>query len=259
MTRVFLAGAGPGDPDLLTVKVLRLLQTAEVVLHDSLVSPQILALAGPSARLVDVGKRCGRHSATQSEICALLVQAAREAGGIVLRLKGGDPMIFGRATEEMDALDAHGIAYEVVPGISAALAAAASLKRSLTRRLVSRSVHFVAGHAAEGGLPPHDFVGLAEAGGTLAVYMGARTFAGFAAHLLESGLDPAMPAIAVENVSCPDERVITGTVATLPRLLRTVAGAGPVLILAGNALADAGTLADAGGLAVPERVLAPAP
>ena len=237
MTHVFLAGAGPGDPDLLTVKTQRLLRQAEIVLHDSLVSAEILALVSPATLLVDVGKRCGRHAATQEEICALLVRAARERTGIVLRLKGGDPMIFGRATEEMQALEAHGIAYEVLPGITAALAASASLKLSLTRRLVSRAVHFVAGHAADGGIPGHDFAGLAQAGGTLAVYMGAQSFGGFAAHLLEAGLDPATPAIAVENVSRPDERVIHGTVASLPRLLRHEAGEGPVLILAGGALA----------------------
>jgi uroporphyrin-III C-methyltransferase len=237
MTRVFLAGAGPGDPELLTVKTLRLLQTAEVILHDSLVSEEILSLAAPSATLLDVGKRCGRHAATQEEICALLVRATQQSEGIVLRLKGGDPMIFGRAAEEMQALDAHGIAYAVVPGITAALAAASSLKLSLTQRLVSRAVHFVAGHAAEGGLPCHDFAGLAQAGGTLAVYMGAQTFAGFAAHLVEAGLDPATPAIAIENASRPDQRATTGTVATLPRALRRQLSEGPVLILAGNALA----------------------
>ena len=237
MTRVFLAGAGPGDPELLTVKTLRLLQTADIILHDSLVSAEILSLARPSANLLDVGKRCGRHSATQDEICALLVRTAQQSAGIVLRLKGGDPMIFGRATEEMLALDAHGIAYEVVPGITAALAAASSLKLSLTQRLVSRAVHFVAGHAAEGGLPPHEFAGLAQAGGTLAVYMGAQTFGGFAAHLVEAGLDPATPAIAIENASRADQRVTTGTVGSLPGALRRSAGEGPVLILAGSALA----------------------
>jgi len=237
MTRVFLAGAGPGDPELLTVKTMRLLQTAEIVLHDSLVSAEILALAAPTARLIDVGKRCGRHSASQDEICALLVQTALKTTGIVLRLKGGDPMIFGRASEEMLVLDAHGIFYEVVPGITAALAAAASLKLSLTQRLVSRAVHFVAGHTADGGLPDHDFAGLAQAGGTLAVYMGAQTFTGFAAHLVEAGLDPATPAIAIENATRPEERVIHGTVAGLPRALRRHASEGPVLILAGSALA----------------------
>jgi siroheme synthase len=147
-------------------------------------------------------------------------------------------MIFGRATEEMQALDAHGIAYEVVPGITAALAASASLKLSLSQRLVSRAVHCLAGHAAEGGIPGHDFTGLAQAGGTLAVYMGAQTFGGFAAHLVESGLAPATPAIAIENASRLDERVIHGTVGSLPALLRAQVGDGPVLVLAGEALAE---------------------
>ncbi|EKM98405.1 MULTISPECIES: uroporphyrinogen-III C-methyltransferase [unclassified Acidocella] len=237
MSRVVLAGAGPGDPDLLTVKTLRLLQTASVVLHDSLVSDEILALAHPRARLIDVGKRCFRHSATQAEICALLVREARATPGIVLRLKGGDPMIFGRATEEMAALEEAGIEYEIIPGITAALAAAATLQRSLTQRMVSRAVHFVAGHTAEGDIPAHDFAGLAQRGGTLALYMGAQTLGGFAAHLLEAGLDPATPALAFENVSRPDERVLAASIGTLPARLRAQAGEGPVLILIGEAMA----------------------
>lgn len=237
MSRVVLAGAGPGDPDLLTVKTLRLLQTASVVLHDSLVSDEILALANPAARLIDVGKRCFRHSATQAEICALLVREARATPGIVLRLKGGDPMIFGRATEEMAALEEAGIEYEIIPGITAALAAAATLQRSLTQRMVSRAVHFVAGHTAEGDIPAHDFAGLAQRGGTLALYMGAQTLGGFAAHLLEAGLDPATPALAIENVSRPDERVLAASIGTLPARLRAQAGEGPVLILIGEAMA----------------------
>ena len=237
MSRVVLAGAGPGDPDLLTVKTLRLLQTASVVLHDSLVSDEILALANPQARRIDVGKRCFRHSATQAEICALLVREARATPGIVLRLKGGDPMIFGRATEEMQALEAAGIEYEIIPGITAALAAAATLKRSLTQRMVSRAVHFVAGHTAYGDIPAHDFAGLAQRGGTLALYMGAQTLGGFAAHLLEAGLDPATPALAIENVSRPDERLLAASIGTLPALLRAQAGEGPVLILIGEAMA----------------------
>lgn len=236
MSRVFLAGAGPGSADLLTVKTLRLLQTADVILHDALVSDEILALANPSAELIDIGKRCGRHNATQDEICALLVQAA-QAGGIVLRLKGGDPMMFGRATEEMLVLEAHGIDYEIVPGITAATAAAAVLKYSLTQREISRAVHFVAGHAADGSIPGHDFRALAEAGGTLAIYMGARTFGGFAAHLVEAGLAPATPAVAIESVSTPDQRIIHGTVGSLARRLERECGSGPVLILLGEVLA----------------------
>lgn len=236
MSRVFLVGAGPGNPDLLTVKALRLLQTASVILHDSLVSAEILACANPAARLIDVGKRCGLHTATQDEICTLLVHEALRTDAIVLRLKGGDPMIFGRATEEMQALEEAGISYEIVPGITVALAAAATLKRSLTQRLVARAVHLVAGHAADGSIPAHEFTAMAQAGGTLAVYMGARQFGGFAAHLIEAGMDPSTPAIAIENVSCLTERIITSTAGNLTTALRA-AGSGPVLILVGEALA----------------------
>ncbi|MBB5371884.1 uroporphyrinogen-III C-methyltransferase [Acidocella aromatica] len=248
MTSVFLVGAGPGDPDLLTVKALRLLQTADVVLHDSLVGKKILTLVSNKARLVDVGKRCGKTSAAQGEICRLLVAEAR-AGYRVVRLKGGDPMVFGRATEEMDALRETGIAFEVVPGITAATAAAAALQISLTRREVARSVHFLTGHGAAGGLPEHDWVALARGGGTLAVYMGAQTLPGLAAHLIEAGMSPDTPALAVENAALPGQRVLSGTLGALPRLLATAAPEGPVLVLIGQALADEavaqGTLAAA--------------
>ena len=145
MTKVFLVGSGPGDPELLTLKAQRLLQSAEVVLHDSLVDARILEMASARARLIDVGKRCGRASAAQAEICRLLVEEARN-GHIVVRLKGGDPMVFGRATEEMAALRAYNIAFEVIPGVTAATAAAAALSLSLTRRRIARSLHFLTGH-----------------------------------------------------------------------------------------------------------------
>ncbi|HET9146953.1 MAG TPA: uroporphyrinogen-III C-methyltransferase [Acetobacteraceae bacterium] len=234
-TKVFLIGAGPGDPELLTLKAHRILGAADVILHDSLVDPRILAMA-PGARLIDVGKRCGRHSASQQEISHLLCTEAL-AGYVVVRLKGGDPMVFGRATEEMDALDAHGIAYEVVPGITAATAAASSLGLSLTRRGIARSLHFLTGHGAEGGLPDHDWVALAKTGGTLAVYMGGRTLAGLAAHLIEAGMEADIPAIAVENASLAGERMIRGTIGSLPRALMT-AGDGPILVLIGEALRE---------------------
>lgn len=238
MSRVFLVGAGPGDPELLTVKALHLIQAADTIIHDSLVSQQILNLASPRANIIDVGKRCGCHSASQDTICALLVREAQRSPGIVLRLKGGDPMVFSRATEEMLALDVHDILYEIVPGITAAIAAASILKISLTQRLVSRAVHFVAGHAADGNLPGHDFAALGQKGGTIAIYMGAQTFGGFSAHLLETGMSPATPAIAIENVSCPDQRIFAGTLGTLPRRLAEESGDGPVLILVGDALAE---------------------
>ncbi len=237
MNKVFLVGAGPGDPELLTLKAHRLLQAADVVLHDSLIDPRILALAKPDARLIDVGKRCGRHSASQDEISRLLCAEA-QAGHMVVRLKGGDPMIFGRATEEMAALAAHGIGYEVVPGVTAATAAAASLGVSLTRRGIARSLHFLTGHGTEGGLPAHDWVALTRAGGTLVIYMGGQTLPGLTAHFIEAGMAPSMPAIAVENASLPGERVMRGTIGTLPLLVREKRGDGPILLLIGEALAN---------------------
>ena len=232
---VFLVGAGPGDPELLTLKAFRLIQEADVLLHDSLVDPRILRIARRGARRIDVGKRCGRHSASQQQICDLLVAQAR-TGAQVVRLKGGDPMIFGRATEEMAALEAAGIGYEIIPGITAATAAAASLKLSLTRRETARSLHILTGHGAEGGLPAHDWVALTKSGGTLAIYMGGQTLPGLAAHLIEAGMDPPTPAIAIENATLPTQRHFTATIATLPLTLTNAAPTGPVLLLVGEAL-----------------------
>ncbi len=237
MSNVCLVGAGPGDPELMTLKAVKRLQAAEVVLYDSLVDPRIIAMASPVARLIDVGKRCGRHSTSQREICALLVGEAL-AGHRVVRLKGGDPMVFGRATEEMDALRAHNIVFEVVPGITTATAAAASLELSLTRRGIARSLHFITGHGAEGGLPAHDWVSLTKSGGTLVVYMGSQTLGGMAAHLIEAGMETAMPAIAIENVSLATQRIMHGTISTLPHVLNQAPYAGPVLIMIGQALGD---------------------
>jgi uroporphyrin-III C-methyltransferase/precorrin-2 dehydrogenase/sirohydrochlorin ferrochelatase/uroporphyrin-III C-methyltransferase len=235
MTNVFLVGAGPGDPELLTLRAFRLIRQADVLLYDSLVDPRIVRMAPAQALRIDVGKRCGKHSASQAEICALLVAHAL-TGHMVVRLKGGDPMVFGRATEEMAALEARGIAYEIIPGITAATAAAASLKRSLTRRGVARSVHFLTGHGAEGGLPAHDWVSLTKSGGTLVVYMGGQTLPGLAAHFIEAGMPPDMPAIAVENASLPDQRIMRGTIASLPRIVMAAAGSGPTLVMIGQAL-----------------------
>lgn len=241
--RVFLVGAGPGDPELLTVKAARLLAGAGIVLHDSLVDPRILAMS-PHAEMIDVGKRCGKRSTAQAAINELLIEVAR-TGRRVVRLKGGDPMIFGRATEEMEALEAAGIEYEVVAGMTAAAAAAASLKLSLTKRKIARSLHFITGHGAEGGLPVHDWAALARAGGTFAVYMGGRTVGGLAAHFIEAGMAPETPAVAVESASLAGQRVWTGTVGNLPRLLDGEEVAGPLLLLIGQAMADVEAVAAA--------------
>jgi len=240
---VFLVGAGPGDPELLTVKAARLLAGAGIVLHDSLVDPRILAMS-PHAEMIDVGKRCGKRSTAQTAINELLIEVAR-TGRRVVRLKGGDPMIFGRATEEMEALEAAGIEYEVVAGVTAAAAAAASLKLSLTKRKIARSLHFITGHGAEGGLPVHDWAALARAGGTFAVYMGGRTVGGLAAHFIEAGMAPETPAVAVENASLAGQRVWAGTVVNLPRLLDGEEVAGPLLLLIGQAMADVEAVAAA--------------
>ncbi len=237
MSNVSLVGAGPGDPELLTLKALKRLQSAGVVLYDSLVDLRIIAMASPTARLIDVGKRCGRHSASQREICALLVAEAL-AGHNVVRLKGGDPMVFARATEEMDALRAHDIAFEVVPGITAATAAAAALELSLTQRGIARSLHFITGHGAEGGLPAHDWVSLTKSGGTLVVYMGSQTLGGTAAHLIEAGMEPGMPAVAIEHVSLGNQKIVQGTIATLPNMLDQEPFVGPVLIMIGEAMSN---------------------
>jgi uroporphyrin-III C-methyltransferase len=198
-------------------------------------------MANPAARIIDVGKRCGRHAATQQQICDLLVEEAL-AGHIVLRLKGGDPMIFGRATEEMDALRANSIAFEIIPGITAASAAAAGAKISLTQRNIARSLHIITGHGADGGLPNHDFCALTKTGGTLAIYMGGETLPGLAAHFIESGMEPSMPALLIENASLPNERHLPATIATLPGLHATHAATGPVLILIGEALRESATI-----------------
>jgi uroporphyrin-III C-methyltransferase len=236
MPRVFLIGAGPGDPELLTVKAHRLIQTADVILHDSLVDPRILALARTSAELIDVGKRCGKRSTAQEWINAALCRHALR-GAITIRLKGGDPMIFGRADEELSALDAHDIEYEIIPGITTATAAAAALKISLTKRNTSRALHILTGHGADAKLPAHDWVALSARGGTLALYMGSQTLGGTASHLIEAGMHPAMPAIAIENVSLPDQKITCASIATLAGKLAAQSPSGPVLILIGEALA----------------------
>ena len=234
---VYLVGAGPGDPELLTVKAHRVLQGADVVLHDSLVDHRVLELVPAGALLIDVGKRCGARATAQSDINRLICYHAG-AGGTVVRLKGGDPMIFGRADEELAALEAAGFDCEVMPGVTAATAAAAALGLSLTKRQVSRALHILTGHGADGALPAHDWAALATAGGTLALYMGARQITGVAAHLIEAGLPPETPAIAVESASLPAQRIIRADIAALGRALFEATPVGPVIVLIGEALAE---------------------
>ncbi len=230
---VILAGAGPGDPDLLTVKALRAITEADIILHDALVDPRILALA--AGRLINVGKRCGRHALKQSEICALLVEAAR-TGARVLRLKGGDPMIFGRANEEIAALRAAGINVAIIPGVTAATAAAATIQASLTARDVARSITFITGHASDGGLPEQDWAALVRLQGTLAFYMGARHAGQIADRLIEAGLDPATTSMIVMNISRADEMHRTARLIDLADGIASDDLTSPALILIGAGL-----------------------
>ncbi|WP_322013892.1 uroporphyrinogen-III C-methyltransferase [Paraburkholderia sp. J12] len=210
MGKVYLIGAGPGAPDLITVRGARLLAMADVVLHDALVEPDMLHLAPAHAKRIAVGKRCGQLSTTQACIDAQLVAAAREHD-VVVRLKGGDPMLFGRADEEMRALETAGIEYEVVPGITAALASAATLHRPLTLRGVARSVALATfSHATE----------FAQAGyhvkaDSLVLYMGRDSAHEIAHRLIETGRDGATPVAIVEACSTPRERSLTLTLAEL--------------------------------------------
>ena len=239
--KVWLVGAGPGDPDLLTRKAARLLGMADVVVHDRLVSPGILALAAPGARKLYVGKRKAHHSVAQDDLNALLVALARE-GLQVVRLKGGDPFLFGRGGEELQACRAADVACEVVPGVSAALAAAASAGAPLTHRGLAQAVTFVTGHAAlddgEPGEPDLDWAALAKANQTVVAYMGLSTAPAIAARLTAAGRAPATPVLIVENASRSDERRALCTLATLP--LAAQAFTGPAVLVIGEvaALAD---------------------
>jgi uroporphyrin-III C-methyltransferase len=230
---VSLVGAGPGNPDLLTVRALRILQSADVILYDALIDPAILDLARPGSRRIDVGKRCGRHALNQAAINRLLVTHTRR-GAHVVRLKGGDPFVFGRGGEELDCLRAAGIQVEIVPGVTAACAAAASLGIPLTHRDIARSLHFVTGHGSDGTMPGHDWPALARAEGTIAAYMASRTIATVAARLIAAGLPAGTPAVAVENASRANERHLHGTLAELPAALAAQGFDGPVVVLIGE-------------------------
>src|SRR5580698_3227788 len=199
---VWLVGAGPGDPELLTIKALKALQGADVVVCDGLVSEAILDLAPASARRLSVAKRKSRHSYAQDEINRLLVAFARD-GLTVVRLKGGDPFIFGRGGEELEACRAAGVVCHVVPGVTAALAAGASAGAPLTHRGMAQAVTFVTGHAAVGGEPDLDWASLARANQTVVIYMGVSTAAAISARLMAAGRAASTPALIVANASLP--------------------------------------------------------
>jgi uroporphyrin-III C-methyltransferase len=228
---VYLVGAGPGAPDLLTVRAARLLERADVVLHDALVHPATLALAA-RAEKIPVGKRCGAHASAQRFINKRLADAAHRHA-VVVRLKGGDPMLFARAAEELDYLRARGIRVEVVPGVTAALAAAAELGAPLTRRGAARSVLLVTPRTGAGERP-NEWAKAAAAADTVAIYMGATEAGRVCRQLIAAGRPAATPAVLVENASLSGARCLLGTLAELERLAARATG-GPALILLGEA------------------------
>jgi uroporphyrin-III C-methyltransferase len=232
---VWLVGAGPGDAELLTRKAERLISCASVIFHDALVGPEILELAAANARLVHVGKRSGRHSKDQASIDRLIVEAAL-AGERVVRLKGGDPSIFGRSAEELDACRAAGVPVSICPGITAASAATASLGASLTLRGLARKLTFVTAHARAGEVLELDWKALADPQATLAVYMGKAAAATLSKQLIDAGLPPSTPVAMVENASLPGQRSLRTRLDLLPLATRTALGDGPAVLLIGEAL-----------------------
>jgi uroporphyrin-III C-methyltransferase/precorrin-2 dehydrogenase/sirohydrochlorin ferrochelatase len=236
--RVTLVGAGPGDPELITLKGMRALAGADVVLFDDLVPASILDFARREATRINVGKRGYAPSVRQEEISALLVELAR-AGKNVVRLKGGDPLIFGRANEEIAALREAGFAIEIVPGVTAACAGAAALGASLTSREIARRVQFITAHTKDGEFPEDfDWSALADRRATTAVYMGNRTLPALSRRLLQEGMAHDTPAFLIERASTANERVIRGTIADLPERVAGETLAGPVMVLIGWALAE---------------------
>ena len=235
---VTLVGAGPGDPELLTLRAVRALQSADVILVDDLVAPAILDFARREAKKMLVGKTASKPSCKQEEINSLMISLAR-AGKRVVRLKGGDPMIFGRAGEEIAACRAAGIPVEVVPGVTAAQGAASRLAVSLTHRSTARRLQYVTGHAEDGRLPlDFDWRSLADPPATTVVYMPIRTIAEFAREAVEHGLDPKTPAIAVARATRPDEAMIKAGIADLPAKIAAASLGGPLVVMIGRAFAE---------------------
>ena len=232
---VTFVGAGPGEAELLTLKAVRALQAADVILFDDLVSDDVLELARREAKRILVGKRAGRPSCKQHEINAMMVRLAK-AGRRVVRLKSGDPMIFGRAGEEIAALEAEGLPYDVVPGITAGLALAATLGLSLTHRDHAKSVRFVTGHSQHGGLPQDlDWRAVADPSATTIFYMGARTALQIAARLIADGMATETPVVTAANVGRPGTRIHRSTLGSMAQAASLDLGSGPVVIGIGRA------------------------
>jgi uroporphyrin-III C-methyltransferase/precorrin-2 dehydrogenase/sirohydrochlorin ferrochelatase len=240
---VTLVGAGPGDPELLTLRAVRALQSADVILFDDLVSRDVLDFARREARKLLVGKTGFGPSCKQEDINALMVSLASQ-GKRVVRLKGGDPLIFGRAGEELDACKAANIAVEIVPGITAAQGAAARLGLSLTDRKHSRRLQYITGHAQSGQLPDDiDWRALADTATTTAIYMPVRTLEALVTRALAEGLDPTTPAAAIARATRPDQQVVACAIGELPARIAQASLPGPVLVMVGQGIRDAGAIA----------------
>lgn len=239
--KVHLVGAGPGDPDLLTVKALRLLQAADVLVYDRLVSREILRLVPEGATRVCVGKAPGKHTLPQEEINRILVELAAP-GRCVVRLKGGDPYVFGRGSEEALYLLAHGIGFEVVPGVTAATAVAAYAGIPLTHRGLARGVRFVTGHFRDDEALDWDWDKLAETQTTLVFYMGLGRLDAICGHLVEAGMPAATPAAVIQHGTTVRQRRVLSDLAHLPEDVRQAGLASPALIVIGTVVALAETL-----------------
>lgn len=231
--KVFLIGAGPGDPDLLTLRAARLLECADVVVFDRLVSPEIMALIPDRARRISVGKAAGFHSVPQDRINALLIDLA-SAGSTVLRLKGGDPLIFGRGSEEAAELAAAGIPFEYVPGITAAQGAAASARVPLTHRGLATGLRFVTGHRAGNGPLDLDWASLADPSSTLVIYMGAMNIGQIAERLIAHGMPADLPVLAIAGATTPREDRRVSTLSGICNLLASAPLDGPTLFIIGR-------------------------
>lgn len=235
---VSFVSSGPGDPELLTLKAVARLQSADAVLFDDLSSGPILKYAREGADLVGVGKRAGRASPRQDHVSQLLIDYAK-TGARVVRLKSGDSGLFGRLEEEITALRDAGIGYEIIPGVPSAMAAAAAAGIPLTRRLTARRVQFVTGHDVTGALPEDlNIAALADPLATTVIFMGKRTFGELTRRLIGAGMSPDTPALLAESVSTPAQKLVRGTLASMERLIADEAADGPALIFLGP-LADA--------------------